>query len=115
MTSTTGQSGDNTIANAIVALQDENLFSFDGLAVDLNGFYEAVISWVGTAGTNAESTASTTASLATQAENQRQALSAVSLDEEMSRMITYQNAYSANARVLSTIDSMLADLIEELG
>lgn len=115
VTSTTGQSGDNTIANAIVALQDENLFSFDGLAVDLNGFYEAVISWVGTAGTNAESTASTTASLATQAENQRQALSAVSLDEEMSRMITYQNAYSANARVLSTIDSMLADLIEELG
>lgn len=115
VTSTTGQAGDNTVANAIVALQEEDLFVFDGLEVDLTGFYEAVISWVGTAGTNAESTASTTASLATQADNQRLALSAVSLDEEMSRMITYQNAYSANARVLSTIDSMLADLIEQLG
>ncbi|MEN3359080.1 MAG: flagellar hook-associated protein 1 [Mycobacteriales bacterium] len=39
------------------------------------------------------------------------AASGVSLDEEMTNMITYQRGYEAAARVVSTVDSMLGTLI----
>lgn len=39
------------------------------------------------------------------------AVSGVSLDEEMTNMITYQRGFEAAARVLSTVDSMLDTLI----
>jgi flagellar hook-associated protein 1 FlgK len=41
--------------------------------------------------------------------------SGVSLDEEMTNMLTYQRAYQAAARVVSTIDSVLDTLINHTG
>ena len=38
-----------------------------------------------------------------QVEGQRNAISSVSLDEEMSNMLKYQHAYNASARVVSVI------------
>ena len=45
-----------------------------------------------------------------QLENSRSAVSGVSLDEEMSNLISFQHAYSANAKVISTIDE-LSDVV----
>lgn len=45
------------------------------------------------------------------AENKRYALSAVSLDEEMSNMLKYQHAYSAAAKMISVIDGMLETIL----
>ncbi|MDF2874091.1 MAG: flagellar hook-associated protein FlgK, partial [Sporomusa sp.] len=111
----TGDAGDNTVANAISSLLDEDLFQYNGLAQDLTGFYQSVIAWVATAGSNAESAYDVYSTLATQADNQRLSISSASLDEEMSNMIKYQTAYSAASRVLSTIDNLVGDMIEELG
>jgi flagellar hook-associated protein 1 FlgK len=44
-------------------------------------------------------------------ENRRESVSGVSLDEEMAHMLQYQHAYAANARVIQTIDELLATLI----
>ena len=38
--------------------------------------------------------------------------SGVSIDTELSNLITLQNAYSANARVMSTVQSMMSALIQ---
>jgi Flagellar hook-associated protein len=50
--------------------------------------------------------------VATQAQAARDSVSAVSLDEEAVNLITYQQAYQANMKVISTakelFDSMLA-------
>ena len=43
--------------------------------------------------------------------NQRQSVSGVSLDQEMTNLIQYQQAYEASARVMNTIDSTLNTLI----
>lgn len=43
---------------------------------------------------------------------QQQQASGVSLDEEMANMIKYQTAYSAAARVMSTLDQMLQTVLE---
>lgn len=110
-----GQKGDNTVADAIADLKTAKIYKFDGLSQDITGFYQSVVTWVGTAGSNASGYYDTASSLASQVDNQRQSISSVSLDEEMSNMIMYENAYSASARVLSTMDGLIADLIQEIG
>lgn len=111
-----GAAGDNSIAAAIAALLDDaTLFQFDGQTMNAADFYQALISWVGTAGSTANGHYQTQSALVAQVDSSRQSVSSVSLDEELANMIQYQNAYSASARVLSTIDSLLADLIDEIG
>jgi flagellar hook-associated protein 1 FlgK len=39
----------------------------------------------------------------------------VSLDEEMTDMIRFQHAYSANARMINTMDEMLDLIVNRLG
>lgn len=111
----TGQKGDNTVADAIADLKTAKLYKSDGLSQDITGFYQSLVTWVGTAGSNASGYYDTASTLANQVDNQRQGMSSVSLDEEMSNMIMFQNAYGASARVLSTMDNLIAGLIQELG
>lgn len=112
---TGGESGDNSTAAAIAALTESPIIQYDGQDMNINEFYQALTAWLGAAGGTAGNYAETQAALVAQVENSRQSISAVSLDEELANMLMFQNAYSANARVLSTIDGLLADLIAELG
>jgi flagellar hook-associated protein 1 FlgK len=68
--------------------------------------YASVVFQVGslTSNANAESSA-TTASLL-QLNNQRSSISGVSIDEESTNLIRYQQAYQAAARVISTISTL---------
>jgi flagellar hook-associated protein 1 FlgK len=50
-----------------------------------------------------------------QAENKRQSIMGVSLDEEMNHMMKYQYAYQSAARILNVIDSMLDKVINGMG
>lgn len=113
--SASGEAGDNTIASRICSVKEQNVFQYNGLSMNLENFYQANVSWLGTAGQTANGLYDTKNNLTLQADNQRQAISGVSMDEELSNMIMYQNAYSANARVLSTIDGLVGDLIKSLG
>ena len=47
--------------------------------------------------------------------NQRQSISGVSLDEEMTNLIQYQQSYQASARVMSTINDTFTSLLNMLG
>lgn len=113
--SASGDAGDNTIANQIYDLSSGEYFQYDASLMNCNDFYQALISWLGTAGDNAESYYETQTALVQQLDTQRQSVASVSMDEEMSNMIMYQNAYSASSRVLSTIDGLIGDLIDEIG
>lgn len=61
-----------------------------------------------------QATAQQTASQAvlTQLQNQRSALSGVSLDEEATNLIQYQRAFQAAARVVNTIDECLQSALQ---
>jgi len=48
-------------------------------------------------------------------ENQRQSVSGVSIDEEMSNIVKFQHAYSASARVMTSMDEMLDKIINGMG
>jgi flagellar hook-associated protein 1 FlgK len=73
--------------------------------------YQAFVTQVGGDVQSAQNSQSTAQSLLTAIGNQRQSVSGVSLDEEMTNLIQFQQAYQASARVMSTIDTMIGSLL----
>ena len=50
-----------------------------------------------------------------QVENNRASMNSVSLDEEMTNLITFQQAYNANARMITVVDETLDKIINGMG
>jgi flagellar hook-associated protein 1 FlgK len=50
-----------------------------------------------------------------QVDDDRESVSGVSLDEEMTNMLAYQHGYQAAARMITTVDEMLDVLINKTG
>lgn len=114
VTSSSTADGDNSVADKICELvSDTGCYESNGLSLDITDFYKAVISWAGTAGDEAASNYKNQAALVEQVDYQRQSVSSISIDEEMSNMVKFQTAYSASARVMSTIDSLLGDFLAQ--
>ena len=112
---TTGGSEDNTIALKINKLQSTEILQAEGLSMNVTDFYQTLVSWVSTTGDTVDSNYDTQDTLLQQAESQRQSTAGVSEEDELSKMITYQNAYNASARVLNTMDALIGDMIDDLG
>jgi flagellar hook-associated protein 1 len=77
--------------------------------------YNAFVTQIGSDVQSTQSAQSTAQSLLTAISNQRQSVSGVSLDEEMTNLITYQQAYQASARVMNAINETLNTLINQVG
>lgn len=78
-------------------------------------FFRSIISRLGVETQEAKRQAANQEIIVTQVDMARQAISGVSLDEEMTNMIRFQHAYSAAARTLTTVDEMLDKLINGTG
>jgi flagellar hook-associated protein 1 FlgK len=104
-TTSTANAGANDIAQALAGLSN-------GAA---QSSYSAFVSQVGSDVQSSTSTMTTAQTLLTAISNQRQSVSGVSLDEEMTNLISYQRAYQASARMMTTIDSTLDTLINHTG
>jgi flagellar hook-associated protein 1 len=77
--------------------------------------YNAFVTQIGSDVQSSRSAQQTAQSLLTAISNQRQSVSGVSLDEEMTNLITYQQAYQASARVMNAINETLNTLINQVG
>lgn len=107
--SQSGEPGDNTNALAISDLRDSLLMN-NGTAT-ISNFYQDIIGSIGVKTNQAISQKENFELLVAQVENSRQSVQGVSLDEEMTMMIKYQNAYDAAARVITAIDEALGTVI----
>jgi flagellar hook-associated protein 1 FlgK len=77
--------------------------------------YAAFVGQVGDGVQAAENTQTTSQAILTAVSNQRQSVSGVSLDEEMTNLIQFQQAYQASARVMNAINSTLSTLMSAVG
>lgn len=81
----------------------------------VQSFYETLIGDVGVKGEQANRMADTSATKLLTIANGRAAVSSVSVDEEMTNMITFQQAYNASARMLTAVDETLDRIINGMG
>jgi flagellar hook-associated protein 1 FlgK len=77
--------------------------------------YQAMIGQLGVASQATSRRNDIQANVTEQVDAAREAQSGVNLDEEMTNLLTYQRGYEAASRVLTTIDSMLDQLINRTG
>ncbi|MEK4360392.1 flagellar hook-associated protein FlgK [Paenibacillus sp. FSL M7-1455] len=79
------------------------------------GYLQSVIAQLGTDTDHAAKMMDNGTLLVQHADNLRQSVSSVSLDEEMSDLIKFQHAYSASSRIITSMDEMLDKLINGTG
>jgi flagellar hook-associated protein 1 FlgK len=106
LTSGTTASGSNDLALAVAKLRG-------GASVD--GTYKTFVSKVGSDVAEAQRLESNAQVLTNSAQDRRQSVSGVSMDEEMSNLVQFQRAYQASSRAMSTMDEMLDVLINRTG
>lgn len=111
LSDTAGESGNNRNLLALLDLKGQTI-SVGGSQVTLNDAFAGLLGKVASASRQNQADQKTATTVAAQAQAQRDSVSAVSLDEEAVNLITYQQAYQANMKVISTakelFDSMLA-------
>ncbi len=73
--------------------------------------YSNLVFQVGSTTSNTSADADASSQILQQLQDQRGSVSGVSLDEEAANMVQYQTAYQAAARVVSTVNSLLADAV----
>lgn len=116
--STPVMEGDAGNAVQLVAVMDRAIIT-DPLTgttpVGIDEFYRAFVGQLGIEGRQRRSAEETFRFQLEQADSLRKSESGVSLDEEMTRMIQYQQAYSAAARMITTVDELLDVLINRTG
>ncbi len=78
----------------------------DSSKCNFEGYYDKIISRLGTSGSVYESSSDTLTSTATAIDNQRSQITGVSSDEELTNMIKYQSAYNASSRFITVISEM---------
>lgn len=82
--------------------------------VRIESQYKNMVTSIGIKSKEASREADNLENLVYNLEVSRMSVSGVSLDEEMSNLITYQHAYNANAKVISTVDKLLDVIINGL-
>lgn len=99
------EAGANDVAQAVAALRGG----------EAEQSYATLIEQVGNAVKTADNEKANAQITLTAISDQRQSVSGVSLDEEMTNLMSFQRGYQASARTLTTMDEMLETLIEHTG
>ncbi|MBU3738963.1 MAG: flagellar hook-associated protein FlgK [Rhodoferax sp.] len=97
-------------ARSLLNLRDATLF--DGSV--LSDGYAGVLSQVGVMVQGATTAADVSSAIAANVEQDRSAVSGVNLDEEAARMLQYQQAYQASAKMLQMAQGMFDALMQNL-
>lgn len=104
-----GSIGNGEIALAIFNLQNELVMS--GQTDTLSGYYASLAADVGALKQAAEDELQQSEIALSQLENWKMSAEGVSLDEEMAKLVQFQQTYTALAKYLSAIDQMLSVLL----
>jgi flagellar hook-associated protein 1 FlgK len=98
-------------ATAMMALRD--VPTFDGAA--MSDGYASLIAQIGIRSQSANYSATVSTNIATNAEKDRTSVAGVNLDEEAAKLLQYQQAYQASAKMIQIAQSIFDTLIQTLG
>lgn len=101
------------IALKVYELKSEKV-NINGKDMTINTFYNSMIQNLGQSSAAVIRDESNQSKLLENIDSSRSSVSGVSLDEEMISLVQLQHTYSANAKVMSTIDSLLDVVVNGL-
>lgn len=104
-----GAPGDNRVSNLIAGLQYERFM--DNGASTINDYYNGIVSQMAVDTKQANSTLEYQNNVLMQLKNIRENISGVNLDEEAVKMVEYQKAFDASAKLIKTADEMLETVL----
>ena len=107
--SSTEAPGNGSNASAIADLQ--NSLIMDGGTATYSNYFSSLTSKVGAAVQSINAGYSYQSNSMQALKNQRDSYSGVSMDEEQTKLILYQSAYTASAKLISILDEMMKALI----
>lgn len=112
-----GASGDNSIALAVAALSQQQFSTSAGDAIDgtFSEHYTGCVTELGQSLASANARVSDQTNIEQLVRSQRDTVSGVSLDEEMADLVRFQRAYQASSRVFSIVDTLLDNVVNQLG
>lgn len=120
-------SGDNRNALELAKIKGKDFAEFisieniedlpEGMAAGgtLDSYYASMIGDLGVDAQSAIRNRDNTQVLLDSVHNQRQSISAVSLDEELTNMMMFQHAYNASSRMITVLDEVLDKVINGMG
>jgi flagellar hook-associated protein 1 FlgK len=100
-----GAPGDNRIANILSGLEYKQ--TMDGGTATFNDYYDSMVGKIGIEAQRANTANESQKDIVGQLKNLRESISGVSLDEETTKMIEFQKAFDASARLIKTADEMI--------
>jgi flagellar hook-associated protein 1 FlgK len=112
--SLSGGPGDGSNALEVAKIISQTRIMEGGTST-IREFYGGIIGRLGIETSQASNYYDNYELLLQQIENQRQSVQGVSLDEEMTNLVKFQNAYDAAARVITAMDEALDTLINGTG
>ncbi len=101
--------GDNVIANEMIRFFQKN--EFGGGKLDFGSFYEDIIGHIGTDVKQALDEKEATDIVLGQIKENKESISGVSLDEEATNMMKYQNIFNASSKLITTADEMMQTVL----
>lgn len=101
--------GDNTTANVISQIQYKEIME-DGTST-MDDFYNSQVGTIGAVAQRAIKSKESQGNIVSQLNTIRESISGVSLDEETTKMIEFQRAFDASARVIKTADEMFETVL----
>lgn len=111
VTSSASDQSNNDIALALAGLGNASLV-IGGQETTYVNYSASIASQIGNLSQNAKNLSEYHESLITMVRQQRDSISGVSIDEEMSNLIKYQYAYQAAARLINVAESLMDSLME---
>jgi flagellar hook-associated protein 1 FlgK len=104
-----GAAGDNTIVLALAQLGQQTDAALGNQT--FSGAYGKVIAALGNALSTANDQVTNHGSVASMLAKQRDSVSGVSLEEELTNLMMFQKAYQASAQIISTVNMMLQTVV----
>lgn len=108
---------DNTNAQKLIDLQSSKTVGSgtgSGSGMSLTGAYASLTETVGAQANQAKLDATATDAVLTQAQSNRDSLSAVNLDEEAANLVKFQQYYTASAQIIKTAQTLFDTLINNI-
>jgi len=105
----TANGGANEIALAVAQVQNQNFSTSNGDLINgtIGGYYSQGVTGIGESIDGVQSQLTDQTAVQNMVQQQQSSVSGVNQDEELTNLMTYQSAFQAQARVMTTLDDCL--------